>query len=284
MSTAVRFWWASLPAGWCCQRRRQPRQNCRIAAAWLPLFCLLWPTLLLAQPVAATNQNKAHQVLESAIQALGGQAWLDLRTIRTKGQMAAFFQGAPTGVLSDTTESTVLPDRQRIDLANGKVIQIYTGGHAWEITYKGKKPLSGTQMEDYLRWRDHSLGVALRRWFRDPGTILMDEGPSQVNRRVTEKIKLIDPANDAVTLEIDAESHLPLRLSYEWRDPRFHDKNLDTVEYDNYQRVDGIAMPFTVTRMRNGETVGQSFLRSVQYNLALPKDFFNPDIAAAHLK
>ncbi len=255
---------------------------------WLPLFCLLWPALLPGQSsntIVTANQQKARQVLDATIHAMGGNAWLDLRTMRTKGQTATFYQGNPTGAISNVTVTTELPDKQFIDLGvNGKVVQIYAGSHAWEITYQGKKDLPSAQREDTLRWRDHSLRVVLSLWYRNPATVLVDEGQSLVERRVTEKITVISPANDAVTLEIDVESHLPLRLSFQWRDPQFHDKNLDAVEYDNYQRVDGIATPFTVTRTHNGEIARQRYLRSVEYNIAVPNGLFDPDRAAARLK
>jgi hypothetical protein len=135
-----------------------------------------------------------------------------------------------------------------------------------------------------LRWRKHSLRTVLGEWYRNPATVLMDEGQSQVERHLAEKIMLMNAANDAVTLEIDTESHLPMRLSFAWRDPQFHDKNLDAVEYDNYQKIDNIATPFTVTRTHNGETVRQTYLLGVQYNVALKDGLFDPDRAAAHFK
>jgi hypothetical protein len=69
-----------------------------------------------------------------------------------------------------------------------------------------------------------------------------------------------------------------------WRDPRFHDENTDAVQYDNYQHVNGIVTPFTVSRAHNGQIVSELFIRKAQYNIALPKDEFNPDVVAAHLK
>jgi hypothetical protein len=261
--------------------------NCAVIK-WLLIFSLLSPALLRAQSndaIIPANQRKARQVLDATLQAMGGQAWLDIRRIRTKGQEAAFYQGKPAGPISDVTITTELPDKQFIHLGQkGRVVQIYAGDHAWEITYQGKKDLPAPKIEDALRWQNHSLRVVLGRWCRNPDTILMDEGQSMVERRVTEKIVVISPTNNAVTLEIDAESHLPLRLSFEWRDPRFHDKNLDTVEYDNYQRVNGIATPFTITHTHNGEIVRQRYLQTVEYNIAMPSGLFDPDRAAARLK
>jgi hypothetical protein len=101
---------------------------------------------------------------------------------------------------------------------------------------------------------------------------------------LAEQFTLLNAIHNAVKLDIDAETHLPLRLTFEWRDPRFHDKNVDTVEFDNYHRIDGIATPFTVTRTHNGEIVQQVFVLRAEYNVDLPSNLFDPDYAAAHLK
>lgn len=251
------------------------------------MLLLASQALLVAQPTdtAAANQKRARQILDATIQALGGPAWLNLRTIREKDRTAPFYQGNPTGVIVSTTEVTELPDKQRIDFARkGRDVEIYAGRQGWEITYKGKKDLPKARLEDHLRWRDHSLGVALGQWYRDPATTLLYEGRTQVERHLADKIKLIGPANSAVTLEVDAEDHYPLRLSFAWRDPEFHDQNLDAVEYDNYQTVDGIATPDTVTFQHNGQTVRQRYVLRVAYNVPLANDVFDPDQAAARIK
>jgi len=275
MSTAARSWSA------------KELGHRRLRWTWLAFVCLLCPFPLMGQAtgsVALANQQKAHAVLAAALQALGGQAWLDVRSSRCQVRMASFFQGEPTGEVADATVTSVFPDNERIDTEKGRVVQIVSGTRGWEITYKGKKDLPEEKLDEDLRWRKHSLATVLREWYGNPATVLIDQGPSQVERRGTEKITLVNNANDAVTLEVDAESHLPLRLSFAWRDPRFHDKNLDAVEYDNTHRIDGIATPFTVTQTHNGEVVHQSYVLRAQYNVAVPSDVFDPNSAAAHLK
>jgi hypothetical protein len=292
MSTAARYWQGKrvhsqsavlLPA----------KKYSRLARKLLPVFCLLWPCLLLGQSSSAdaiANQQKAHEILTVAIQALGGPAWLNLRAIRTTGRTAAFFHGDPTGIVAQTVETFAfpansLPLRERIDLASkGRVVQIYAGRRGWEITYRGKQALPPAQLASYLRWRDHSLRTALRVWFPDTKTMLLYDGQTLMGRKLVDKVTLLNRSDDAITLELDAQTHLPLRLSFSWRDPQFHDKNLDAVEYDNYRQIDGIATPFTVTRTHNGDTVRQRYLQNVQYNPALSESLFNPDRAAAHLK
>jgi hypothetical protein len=243
----------------------------------------LWAALgLWAQKVdAADRQAHARRMLAATIQALGGDAWLNLKTVRDQGKTAGYFQGTPTGVLAETTQTSEMPDKFRVDFAgSGHIVQIYGAQRGWEITYKGARPLSAEKMQDYLRWRQHSLSVALRCWLRDPDTLLLENGPVLTERRQADKVTLIDRHNDAITLELDASTHLPIRLSFAWRDPRFAGKNLDAVEYDNYQRVSGIETPFTITRTHNGETVSQRFRLRVTYNASVPPNFFDPAMEA----
>jgi len=275
MSTAARSWWG------------RSTTHRRLGLAWALVFGALSPVLLMAQATdaaAVASQRKAHAALTATIQALGGPAWVGLRTSREQVRIASFFQGNPTGEVADAVISREHPDKERVELDKGRVVQIYSGSSGWEITYKGKKNLAAEKVEDHVRWQTHSLRIVLSRWIGDPATVVLDEGKEQVERHLAEKFTLMNAANNAVTLDVDAESHLPLRLSFEWRDPRFHDKNVDAVEFDSYHGIDGIATPFTVTRTRNGEIVQQKFLLRAEYNVALPENLFDPDYAAAHLK
>jgi hypothetical protein len=275
MSTAARFWWGRLT------------RHLRLAVALTLLVGALWPALLMAQATdaaAVASQQKAHAALAATIDALGGPAWVSVRTSREHVRIASFFQGNPTGEVADAVISLEFSDKERIDLNKGQVVQIFSRSSGWEITYKGKKNLPAEKVEDHLRWQTHSLRKVLDRWIGDPEIVVLDEGTDQVERHMAEKFTLMNATHGAVTLDVDAQNHLPLRLSFEWRDPRFHDKNVDAVEFDNYHRIDGVATPFTVTQTHNGEIVQQQFVLHAEHNVALPENLFDPDYAAAHLK
>lgn len=275
MSTAAPCWWG------------RSAKYLRLGLALALLVGALSRALLMGQATdgaAVVSQRQAHAALSATIQALGGPAWVGLRTSREHVRIASFFQGNPTEEVAEAAISREHPDKERIELDKGKVAQIFSGSSGWEITYKGKKNLPAEKVEDHMRWQRHSLRIVLGRWIADPATVVLDEGTEQVERHLAQKFTLMNVAHNAVTLDVDAESHLPLRLSFEWRDPRFHDKNVDAVEFDNYHRIDGIATPFTVTRTHNGEIVQQTFVLRAEYNLDLAENLFDPDYAAAHLK
>ena len=57
---------------------------------------------------------------------------------------------------------------------------------------------------------------------------------------------------------MDAQTHLPLRRTFQWRDPVYKDKNLDAEEYDDYHTFDGIPTPVyhhTLQERRNHPAV-----------------------------
>ncbi len=83
---------------------------------------------------------------------------------------------------------------------------------------------------------------------------------------------------------MDAQTHLPLESTFQWRDPTYHDKNSDTEEYDDYHTIDGFPTAFNITRLKNGETVRQYYVTRVTYNQSLPAEFWDPDAEARKVK
>jgi hypothetical protein len=83
---------------------------------------------------------------------------------------------------------------------------------------------------------------------------------------------------------MDVQTHLPLRRTFEWRDPVYKDKNLDAEEYDDYHVVDGFPTPFNVTRFLNEDMTRQQFLDHANYNQPLAADFWSVDAAERRIK
>ncbi len=83
---------------------------------------------------------------------------------------------------------------------------------------------------------------------------------------------------------MDAQTHLPLRRTFQWRDPLYKDKNDESEEYDDYHAVAGVATPFTITRFHNGDMTNQRFLYRAAYNSGLPDSMFDPDATAGRIK
>ena len=233
----------------------------------------------------AKNTQKARAALDAMVQAMGGSAWLNVKNQMRQGHVAGFDHGRTEEGTTDYWEYHAWPDQDRIEYTKHRdVVQFYLGREGWEVTYKGKKALPQEQVDDWLRRRDHSIETVIKNWLNDPKTILVDEGKRLVERHMAEQVTLISAENEAVTIQMDSETHLPLRRTFEWRDPVFKDKNTDAEEYDDYHTFDGIPTPFTITRYKNDEVIRQYFVVHVTYNQQLPPDLWSVDAANQRIK
>jgi hypothetical protein len=252
------------------------------------VLVLSWPLATRTQAPsddAAKNAQQAHAALDAMVKALGGQAWLDMKNQMREGFIAAFFQGKPDPGTTEYFEFHQWPDHDRVELTKHRdVVEFYLGSKGWEVTYRGKKPMDKEILDDFLRRRDHSIETAIRVWLKDPNTILVYEGQHLVERRLAEQVTLISAQNEAVTILMDAQTHLPLRRVFQWRDPLYKDKNTDAEEYDNYHIVDGFPTPLSITRFKNDEMWRQYYIKKVTFNQQLPDDFWSVDAADKRIK
>jgi hypothetical protein len=238
-----------------------------------------------ADDEAQKNARKARAALDAMVQALGGQAWLDMKNQMRQGHIAAFYQGKPDTGTTDYFEYHAWPDRDRIELTKHRdVVEFFVGRAGTEVTYKGKAALPQEQVDDFLRRRDHSIETAIKVWLKDPNTILIYEGQHLAARHLADQVTLISPQNEAVTILMDVQTHLPLRRTFEWRDPVYKDKNVDAEEYDDYHVLDGFPTPLTITRFKNDDMTRQYFVVHVAYNQNLPADFWSVEGAERRIK
>jgi hypothetical protein len=234
---------------------------------------------------AKANEKKARATLAAMVEALGGDRWLTLKDETFIGRTSTFYQGKPTGGIGDYADYREFPDKERIEFGKKQdVLEFFIGNQGWEVTYRGKRALPQDQVDDFLRRRDHSVQIAVRVWLKNPNTIVIFDKQSLVERHLADQVTLINTENDSITIEMDAQTHLPLRRSFKWRDPLYKDLNEEKEEYDDYHTVDGIATPYTITRLHNDDMTNQRYLFKAAYNSSLPDSMFNVDEAAAKIK
>jgi hypothetical protein len=254
----------------------------------LGLAMLAFPVGAQAQTtddVAAKNAKQARAILDAMVQALGGQAWLGIKNMEREGSGAVFYHGNPDLGTTRFFEFHQWPENDRIEYTKHRdVVQFYIGRTGTEVTYKGKSPLPKEQVDDFLRRRDHSIETVIKTWLPDPQTILIYDGQRMAERHLTDQVTLISAQNESVTIQTDTQTHLPLRRSFEWRDPLYKDKNVDAEEYDDYHVIGGLPTALRVTRFKNDEQVRQSYLTRVQYNVELPGDYWDVGAAERRIK
>lgn len=234
-----------------------------------------------AIPTDQGNAQKAKQVIDQAIQALGGEAYLSVIDMKTEGRGYSFHHGQPNSLGTVFWRFKKFPDKDRIELTKKRdIIQIYTGDKGFEITYKGVRPLEQKEeLDPYLRRRHYALDVVLRQWLNQPGIALFYEGQTVAAQKETQQVTIMNNKNEAVTLNIDINTHLPVKKSYSWRDPTDKERNVEDEIFDNYRPIQNIMTPFDTTRVYNGEMSAQTFLTNASYNQGLSDTLFDPQTA-----
>jgi hypothetical protein len=91
-------------------------------------------------------------------------------------------------------------------------------------------------------------------------------------------VTVLNKQNDAVTIYLDQNSHLPVKTSFTWRDPDDKQKNVEEEVFDNYRLVQGVMTPYSITRTFNGEMTHQRFINTAKYNLPLSDTIFDASV------
>ena len=222
------------------------------------------------------NSTKAKALIDQAIQALGGQAYLNAQNMSQQGRTYSFHRGEATNAGVLFWRFGKFPDRERIELTKQRdVAYVYNGDKGFEITFKGTAAIDNKVLDDFLRRRDHSLELVLRNWIKEPGVAFFYDGAAVAANKPAEQVSVMNAKNDSVTLYFDTTTHLPLKKSFTWRDPTDNLRNTEEELYDAYRSTQGIMTPYSITRFYNSEMSNQRFLNTVTYNDALNDSMFD---------
>jgi hypothetical protein len=236
------------------------------------------PSASPAIPIDQENARKAKALLDQAIQALGGPAYLGIRDREQQGRGYSFHHGRPTSNGVVFWGFSQFPDKERVEITKERdIAQVYTGNKGYEITFKGAHPMEEKDVSEYLRRRRFSLDTILRTWVNDSTVALLFQGNAIAAQHPSLQVTLINAQNESVTLYLDSDSHLPIRKTFEWRDPVDRQKNLEEEIYENYRLDQGVMNPHNISRYFNGDIASQRFLNSVTFNQGLDQSMFDPN-------
>ncbi|HRJ21120.1 MAG TPA: hypothetical protein PLF84_18880 [Bryobacteraceae bacterium] len=245
------------------------------------LFLLIVPVLAQNDPV------RGKQIVDEAIAALGGPAYLNMRDRVEQGRGYSFYREQLSG-LSRTTLYTRYLTRpepppagyigQRERQAFGKNQDIYIvfnemGGH--EITFRGAKPLPPDTMERWQESLRHNILHTLRCRLGEPGLVFEFVRTDTVDNAAVNVVDVVDSDSRVTTVYFEQISKLPVRQSWFRRDPRTRRRIEEITVYAKFRDIGGgVQWPFVVRRERNGEKIFEMFSDDVKLNQDLTDDLF----------
>jgi hypothetical protein len=242
---------------------------------------VLLATSMVAQNSSAVDQGsksstQAEAVLAKAIQNLGGEKYLNVKTQIGRGKFSIIKDGA---VVSFQTfvDVIVYPDKERTDFKGGgvKSVQTNVGTTGW--VYDGDQELvkvqDEKQIENFKRGIRTSLDYLLRGHWRGQGEIsYVGKRQATLGKR-NDVIKLTYTDGLVVEFEFAADDGLPQKGTYK----RLNADNEEIKEEDRYAQfvdVGGIKAPFIIDRFVGGAQSSRINYQSVEFNKAVPDSIF----------
>ncbi|MFZ0212609.1 MAG: hypothetical protein WBE20_15715 [Candidatus Acidiferrales bacterium] len=242
-------------------------------AACAPVWAQDDAQILMPEQSAA----KAKQLLQQTIQALGGNAYLDVKDSSCMGWLGEFGHSGALQSYDRFWDFVKFPDKDRTEFSKKRnIIQIFNGNQGWVLDRGGVSDADASQIKDNENQLEMDLDNILRFRMKDPGMIFRYDGPDVVDLKEADWVELDDPQGHEIRIAIGRLDHLPIRKEVAMRDPITHMRTEEVDYYSNFHPIDGVMMYFDQTHVRNGlKTFTVSYIPDgCKFNTGLQDAFF----------
>jgi hypothetical protein len=260
----------------------------RISLSALIIVYLVSLGTVRAQNTAAVipQDEKAEAVLAKAIQSLGGDRYLQVKSQVGRGKYSVMRDNTVVSFQS-FTDVIVFPDKERTDFRGGgsRTTQTNYGSTGW--VYDGDlkivKSQNEGQISNFKQGLRSNFDYLLRgSWRSEAELTYVGKRPATLGKR-NEVVKLTFKDGFWVEYEFAADDGLPQKAIY----TRLAVDDETIKEEDRYAQfidVDGVKTPFIIDRFRNGRAVSRINYESVEFNKLVPESVFLKPGSAKDLK
>jgi hypothetical protein len=236
---------------------------------------------------AETAQERGKRVVEEALKAMGGDAYLQMQDRAESGRAYSFYRGQLSGLSvahiytqylkpaqPPVPGKLLVRERETFGKQEEDVI-LFLDGKGWEVTFRGAVELDE---ERVARWKDSMLRnilYILHSRMHEPGLSFYSQGRDFWENRPVEVVEITDADNLMVTVYFDSSTRLPVRQVYKRRNKEYNDFDTEVTLFAKYRDVGGgVQWPFDVRRDRNGEKFFEMYSDSVEINKDLKDSQF----------
>lgn len=226
----------------------------------------------------AESAAKAKEILQQAVQALGGNAYLNLRDVTCEGRLSQFGHAGELNGFEKFVDYTIPPFKDRTEnLPKRNIIEVMNGDKGWTLDRGGVSEASGADLARFQEDTKKDLDYILRSRIKEPNMIFRYAGPDIVDLRQVDWVELVDSDNRTIRIAISQSTHLPVRKIVDTRDANTRMKTDEVELYSNYHPINGIETPFQITRERNHIKIYQVFFDKCEYNTNLSDSLFTKE-------
>jgi len=226
---------------------------------------------------APKADEKALAVTARAVEALGGPAYVGVRSTISQGYFTQFREGLG-GIPVSFRDYMVYPDRERTEFkgAGVRMVQVNTGATGWIFEANGKKLTDVTpeQAADFRTSMRTSIDNLLRGWWRAEGASLVYVGRREAGlARRNEVVRLSYPDGFEAEFEFDAREGLPSKVLYKRRNAEGEQVE-EEFRYAQFINVEGVRVPYIIDHYRAGVQSSRVNYDRVEFNRPVPDSLF----------
>ncbi len=232
---------------------------------------------------AETSKERGKRVIQKTIEAMGGDAFRNLRTRTEIGRAYSFYREQLTGLsvariytkfLENDGKPGIYEMQRQVLGKKQEDTVLFTTNEAYDVTYRGAKPLSDDQVKQFRDSALHNIFYILRERLAEPGIEFDGAGADVVENQPVEAVDIYDSEDRSVRVWINSDTFLPASQRYYSWDPLIKDRHEEVSHFTKYRKVGGIMWPYEVERERDGEKYSQLLCEKVTVDDPLPDSMF----------
>lgn len=239
---------------------------------------VLWAAVATAQePLSTPAFDKGRQILEQTVEALGGEAFLNVTDIDREGRLYNFGRGELASPGEKFRDYVKFPGKEWLELGkDGKIVYLNNGEEGWELDRQGIREQTPEAIANFHRANKRDLEYLLRFRLREEGMQTYYLGMEFVDNRRAHLVELVDGDGESYKLYIDARNYLPMQLHTRRRDPASGERVPEVEYYGKYVMLQGVNTPLQLSRERVGLRTLEVFFdaEKVRYNTGIDDAFF----------
>ncbi len=226
---------------------------------------------------------RGRRLADKVIYALGGDAFRNMRTRTETGRAYSFYREELNGlavarIYTKYTDGGGSGIRELQRQVFGKKLEdavLFTANEAYDITYRGAKPLADDRVKQFRDTTLHDVFYILRVRLAEPGIEFESAGTDVMENQPVEILDIFDSQNRSVRVWVGSSTFLPVKQRFYRWDPTVNDRHEEVTRYSKYRDAgNGVMWPFDTERERDTEKIFQLFSDHVTVDDALDDSLF----------
>jgi outer membrane lipoprotein-sorting protein len=251
----------------------------------LTAFTLLFGLAISSYAQANKPDEKAEAILAKVVQKLGGEKYLQVKSIVSSGNFSVYREGQ-SQITQTFVDIIVFPDKERTEFKTGgtRNIQTNVGETGWiaDTSARVIKEQDKDQIDGFKRGIRTSLDNLLRGgWRKDATLTFVGRRQASLGKR-NDVVKLT--YTDGFTVEFEfSDDGFPMKSVYK----RTNGEGEEIKEEDRFAQfieTQGIFAPFVIDHFQNGVQSSRINYLKIEYNRTIPDSIFNKPADAKELK